>query len=119
MKILEGPLLSVNYISNCTYKHSSKFVSHSVMSDSMLTSSVHGILRARIPIQESCHSPLQGIFPTPGWNPSLLRWRQILYPLSQEESPVQMHSCKLFLKRECSQVPSRSCLGNTKRQRGA
>ena len=84
MKILEGPLLSVNCISDCTYKHSSECVSHSVMSDSLLGSSVHGILQTRIPIQKSCHSLLQGIFPTPGLNPSILHRGQILYPLSQK-----------------------------------
>ena len=84
MKILEGPLLSVNCISDCTYKHSSECVSHSVMSDSLLGSSVHGILQTRIPIQKSCHSLLPGIFPTPGLNPSILHRGQILYPLSQK-----------------------------------
>ena len=30
------------------------------------------------------HDLLQGIFPTQGWNPSLLHWRQILYCLSHQ-----------------------------------
>ena len=34
-----------------------------------------------------CHSLLQGIFPTQESNPSLLHCRQILYPLSHQESP--------------------------------
>ena len=33
------------------------------------------------------HSILQGIFPTQGLNPGLLHSRQILYHLSQQESP--------------------------------
>ena len=33
------------------------------------------------------HFLLQGIFPTPGWNPGLLDCRQILYRLSHEGSP--------------------------------
>ena len=32
-----------------------------------------------------CHALLQGIFPTQGSNPSLLRWRRILYHLSHQE----------------------------------
>ena len=43
-------------------------------------SSVHGIL------QESCHSLPQGIFPTQGLNPGLLRCRQILHCLSCQGS---------------------------------
>ena len=43
-------------------------------------SSVHGILQA------SCHSLLQGIFPTQGLNPGLLHCRQILHCLSCQES---------------------------------
>ena len=34
------------------------------------------------------HSLLQGIFPTQGLNPGLLQYRQILYHLSQQRSPV-------------------------------
>ena len=34
-----------------------------------------------------CHDLLQGIFPTQGWNPSLLHCRQILYHLSHQGSP--------------------------------
>ena len=33
-----------------------------------------------------CHFLLQGIFPTQGWNPSLLHCRQTLYPLSHQGS---------------------------------
>jgi len=35
-----------------------------------------------------CHFLLQGIFPTQGSNPGLLRCRQILYQLSCEGSPI-------------------------------
>ena len=34
-----------------------------------------------------CHSLLQGIFPTQGWNPGLPLCRQILYCLSHQGSP--------------------------------
>ena len=34
-----------------------------------------------------CHSPLQGIFPTQGWNPGLQHYRQILYHRSHQGSP--------------------------------
>ena len=43
------------------------------------------------------HSLLQGIFPTQGWNPRLPRFRQILYCLSHQGSPLLRH---------CSQIPS-------------
>ena len=36
-----------------------------------------------------CHSLLQGVFPTQGWNPSLLHCRQILYHLIHQGSPIQ------------------------------
>ena len=45
------------------------------------SSSVHGILQARI---LGCHSLLQGIFPTQESNPGLLHCRQILYRLSHQ-----------------------------------
>ena len=38
----------------------------------------------------SCHVPLQGTFPTQGSNPGLLHYRQILYPLSHQESPRRL-----------------------------
>ena len=34
-----------------------------------------------------CHDFLQGIFPIQGWNPGLLKCRQILYHLSYQGSP--------------------------------
>ena len=34
-----------------------------------------------------CHFLLQGIFPTKGWNPGLLHYRQTLYYLSHQGSP--------------------------------
>ena len=34
-----------------------------------------------------CHTLLQGIFPTQGWNPGLPHCRQILYHLCHQESP--------------------------------
>ena len=35
-----------------------------------------------------CHFLLQGIFPTQETNPGLLHWRQTLYCLSHQESPL-------------------------------
>ena len=35
-----------------------------------------------------CHFLLQGIFPTQGWNPGLPHYRQTLYPLSHQGSPL-------------------------------
>ena len=34
----------------------------------------------------ACHALLQGIFPTPGWNPGLLNYWWILYHLSHQEA---------------------------------
>ena len=47
---------------------------------------VHGILQTRV-LEWVSHSLLQGIFPTQGLNPGLLRCRQILYQLSHTGSP--------------------------------
>ena len=46
------------------------------------SSSVHGILQARILEWLGCHSLLQGIVPIQGSNPDLLHRRQILHHLS-------------------------------------
>ena len=50
-------------------------------------SSVHGILKARI-LGVSCHSLLQGIFPTQGLNLGPLHCRWILYCLNHQGSPT-------------------------------
>jgi len=60
------------------------------MDCSLPSSSVHGILQARIWSGLLCH--LQGIFPTEGSNPGFLYCRQILYSLSHKGSPsVSLH----------------------------
>ena len=58
------------------------------MDSSPPSSSVHGILQARILECVSRHSLLQGIFPTQGSNPGLLHCRQILYQLRHQGSPL-------------------------------
>ena len=55
------------------------------MDSSLPGSSVHGILQARN-TGVGCYSLLQGILPTQGLNPGLLRCRQILYHLSHQGS---------------------------------
>ena len=50
-------------------------------------SSVHGILKARI-LGVSCHSLLQGIFPTQGLNLGPLHCRWILFCLNHQGSPT-------------------------------
>ena len=50
-------------------------------------SSVHGILQAGI-LEWVVMPPLQGIFPTQGSNPGLPHYRQILYHLSHQGSPL-------------------------------
>ena len=47
---------------------------------------VHGILQARILTGVGCHSLLQGIVPTQGWNLGLLYYTWILYHLSTREA---------------------------------
>ena len=49
-------------------------------------SSVHGILQEIILEWVGCHSLLQGIFPTQGWNLGLPHCRQILHHLSHQGS---------------------------------
>ena len=51
-------------------------------------SSVHGIFQARILEWVAMPSLLQGIIPTQESNLGLLHWRQILYPLSHQESSI-------------------------------
>ena len=67
--------------------------SHSVMFNSLLP---HGLWPSRLlspwnsPGKNTgvrCHSLLQGIFPTQGWNLGLLHCRQILYHLNHQGSP--------------------------------
>ena len=68
-------------------------VSHSFnpMDCSLPGSSVHGISQARMGSHSTgvgCHSLLQGILPTQGWNLGLPHCRQILYHLSHQLSPM-------------------------------
>ena len=44
-----------------------------------------------------CHAFLQGIFPTQGSNPGLLRRRQILYRLSFQESHIDNYYITIYL----------------------
>ena len=48
-------------------------------------SSVHGDSPGKN-TEVGCHTLIQEIFPTQGWNPGLSHCRQILYRLSQEEA---------------------------------
>ena len=57
------------------------------MNCSLPGSSIHGDSPGKN-IGVGCHSLLQGIFPTQGWNPGLLHCRQILYHLSHQGSPL-------------------------------
>ena len=49
-------------------------------------SSVHGDFPGKN-TGMGCHVPLQGIFPTQGWNPGLPHCRRILYHLNHQGSP--------------------------------
>ena len=55
------------------------------MDCSLLGSSVHGDSPGKN-TGVDCHALLQGLFPTQGWNPSPLHFRQILYHLSHQGS---------------------------------
>ena len=46
-----------------------------------------------------CHALLQGIFPTQGWNPSLLHCRRILYCLSHQGNPQIIKVIFIFISR--------------------
>ena len=48
--------------------------------------SAHGILPGKN-TGVGCHALLQGIFPTQGWNPRLLRWQVDYLPLSHQGNP--------------------------------
>ena len=50
-------------------------------------SSLHGISQARI-LEWVAISFSQGVFPTPGLNPSLLHWQADSFPLSHQGSPL-------------------------------
>ena len=63
-------------------------------------SSVQGILQARI-LEWVAISYLQGIFPTQGWNLSLLHCTQILYILSQQGS-LALRSTQTSISRPSS-----------------
>ena len=70
------------------YNQKSESESRSVMSHSLQP---HGLYSPWNPPDQSTgvgsHSLLQGIFPTQGLSPGLLRCRQILYQLSHTGSP--------------------------------
>ena len=54
-----------------------------------------------------CHSLLQGIFLTQGWNPGLLHYRQILYCLRHQGSPyvpLKTHQLKRILHEKFNKV---------------
>ena len=77
------------------------------------SSSVHGILQARIQEWVGCHFLLQGIFPTPGSNPGLPHCKQMLYPLSHQGRHNQtqllfttLSSCHLVVAQSWKQVIS-------------
>ena len=72
------------------------YVSHPVMSDSLQP---HGPEPSRFlcpwnslgkNIGVDCHSLLQGIFPTQVSNPGLLYYKQILYCINYQESPIKI-----------------------------
>ena len=79
------------------------FISHSVMSNlcdplnsNPPSSSVHGILQARI-LGVGSHSLLQGIFLTQGLNLGLSHYRQILLTSEPSGKPISYFGCLLFL----------------------
>ena len=74
------------------------------------SSSVYGILQARI-TGVGCHFLLQGIFPTLGWSLGLLHWQMDSLPLSHLGSPFSLHrvvDSESHLKRSNSSTVSAS-----------
>ena len=57
-----------------------------------------------------CHFLLQGIFPTKGWNPGLLHYRQTLYYLSHQGSPRILKWVTMPFPRGSSQPKDRTCI---------
>ena len=55
-----------------------------------------------------CHLLLQGIFPTQGSNPGLPHYRQTLYPLSHQGSPIT-NLDSIFKIRDIT-LPTKVCL---------
>ena len=53
-----------------------------------------------------CHSLLQGVFPTEGWNLGLLHCRQILNPLSHQGSPTQTIPLSLLCTLTLKHMPT-------------
>ena len=51
-----------------------------------------------------CHSPLQGIFLTRGWNVGLLHYRQILYHPSHQGSPSILYTLFNAILAICREV---------------
>ena len=66
-----------------------------------------------------CHSLLQGIFPTQGLNPHLLRCRQILYHLSHQGSSrttILLCNHYLYLLFCCSNLPWFFCCTSKRKE---
>ena len=91
-----GLALDLNSFSKCASKKVFAMCEHAKSLQSCLTlpslwtivspgSSVHGILQAGI-LGVGCHSLLQGLFLTQGWNLGLLFCRWILYHLNHQGS---------------------------------
>ena len=62
-------------------------------------SSVHGISKARI-LRVDCHFLFQGIFPTQGWNLSLLHWQGSSLPLGDQGRPFLYSTWSLLSFRD-------------------
>ena len=77
----------------CSYLKVSESVRCSVMSDSLQPTRL--LYPQNSPgknTEVGCHSLLQGIFTTQKPNLSLLYWRQILYHLSHQGSPLKSNA---------------------------
>ena len=92
---------SMNVSNLVKFLFESESVSHSVVSDSLQP---HGVQPTRLlcpwnsPGRDTgvgSHSLLQGIFPTQESNPGLPHCRQILYCLSNQETPVDKNTRKV------------------------
>ena len=84
----------LSHSGSASYYYYLAVLSCSVVSDSLRPvdcsppgTSVHGDSPSKN-TGVGCHAPLQGIFPTQGWNPGLLHFRWILYCLTHQGSSL-------------------------------
>ena len=98
-------LLLSNFHTFCFIE--SESASHSVVSHSLKPMDYRLLCPWNSPGKNTgvgCHSLLQGIFPTQGWNPGLLHCRRILYHLSHQGMFLMCLGRHLQLRHHISKI---------------